>query len=346
MRFARPTRTDSITQAHPLRVACRRTILSLGLVAALNVLVQHPAAAQAAYPNKPVRLVVSYAAGNVTDLLARIVAEKLSEKWGQPVTVDNKAGQGGSLGAQAVAKAPTDGYTLLFSAMAALAINPHVYPNVGYDALKDFAPIVNVAYPSLAMVVDPSLKITSFKALVDYSKANPKALNYGTAGNGTVPHLNMEALKMQSGLIAQHVPYKSAPAVTTDVMGGRLQIQQDAVSVVLAQIKAGRLTAIAAGNTKRLPQLPDVPSLSEQVPGFLAVVPWLGIFGPAGTPAPIVAKINQDVHAILLLPDVQEKLLANGLTVTNEGPEAFTKSLADDYDRLGKLVKQLAIKVD
>ena len=326
--------------------ASRRTVLSLGLVAALGLSVQSPVNAQAAYPNKPVRLVVSYAAGNVTDLLARIIAEKLSQKWGQPVTVDNRAGQGGSLGAQVVAKAPADGYTLLFSAMAALAINPHVYPNVGYDALKDFAPIVNVAYPSVAMVVDPSLKITSYKALVDYSKANPNALNYGTAGNGTVPHLNMEAMKIQSGLIAQHVPYKSASAVTTDVLGGRLQLQQEALSVVLPQIKAGRLTAIAGGTDKRLAQLPDVPSLSEVLPGFKAVTAWLGILGPAGTPATIVTKINQDVHAILLQPDVQEKLFSNGLNPTNEGPEAFLKSISDDYERFGKLVKQLSIKAD
>lgn len=346
MRSASLNQTDAMSKQHIARTATRRAVLGLALVAVLGLSLENSVAAQTAYPNKPVRLVVSYAAGNVTDLLARIIAEKLAEKWGQPVTVENRAGQGGSLGAQAVSKAPADGYTLLFSAMAALAINPHVYPNVGYDALKDFAPVVNVAYPSLAIVVNPSLKITSFKALVDYSKANPSALNYGTAGSGTVPHLNMEALKIQSGLIAQHVPYKSAAAVTTDLMGGRLQIQQDALSVVLAQVKAGRLTAIAAGTTKRVPQLPDVPSMSEVLPGFNAVTPWLGILGPAGLPAPVVARINQDVHAILLQPDVQERLLANGLTVTNEGPEAFSKSLADDYYRLGKLVKQLAIKVD
>ncbi|MBC7726188.1 MAG: tripartite tricarboxylate transporter substrate binding protein, partial [Microbacteriaceae bacterium] len=245
-----------------------------------------------------------------------------------------------------VAKTPADGYTLLFSAMAALAINPHVYANVGYDPLKDFIPVVNVASPGLVMVVSPSLNIHAFKDLVAYSKAHPAALNYGTAGNGTAPHLNMEALKQQTGLIAQHVPYKAAAAVTTDLLGGRVQIQQDAPSVLLPQIAAGRLTPLIAGNTRRLPQLPEVQSITDAVPGFVPVMPWLGIFAPAGTPAAIVSKINQDVNAILRQPDVLETLAANGLTPAGDSPETFGRLLAADYERLGKLVRQLAIKVD
>lgn len=338
-----PFMTSSSVGLSPLH---RRKVLALGLTAGLGALAPLPAAAQQAYPNRPVKLVVSYAAGNVTDLLARIIADKLTQKWGQAVTVDNRPGQGGSLGAQMVAKAPADGYTLLFSAMAALAINPHVYANVGYDTLKDFAPIISVAFPSLAIAIDPSLKINSFKDLVEYSKTHPTALNYGTAGSGTVPHLNMEAMKQRTGLIAQHVPYKSAAAVTTDVLGGRIQIQQDALSVMLPQIKAGRMTPIVGGTTKRLPQLPDIPSLSEVLPGFTAVVPWLGILAPAGTPAAVINKVHLDVAAILREPEVQEKLAANGLTVSNEGPEAFAKAMSTDYERLGKLVKQLGIKVD
>ncbi len=320
--------------------------MCLAAIASLGLGVMKTADAQAAYPNKPVRLVVSYAPGNVTDLLARIVAERLSEKWGQPVVVDNKAGQGGSLGAQVVAKAPADGYTLLFSAMAALAINPHVYANVGYNVLKDFTPVVSVASPSLAMVVTPSLKISSYKALVDYSKANPNALTYGPAGNGTAPHLNLEALKMQTGLAAMHVPYKSATAAMTDVMGGLVHIQQDSITTFQSQIKTGRLVAIAAGNKKRLPQFPDVPSFAEAMPGFTPIVPWLGILGPAGMPAGITEKVSQDVRSILQQADVQEKLASNGLIAAEEGPQAFGKTIAGDYNRLGKLTRQLAIKVD
>jgi tripartite-type tricarboxylate transporter receptor subunit TctC len=327
-----------------LRHVRRHLLPGLALLAAGAVHAQTSNAA--AYPNKPVRMVVSYAAGNVTDLLARIVAEKLTAKWGQSVIVDNRAGQGGSLGAQIAAKAPADGYTLLFSAMAALAINPHVYANVGYDVSKDFAPVVSVAFPSFVMAMDPSLKINNFKALVEYSKANPTALNYGTAGNGTVPHLSIEMLKMQTGLIAQHVPYKSATAVTTDLIAGRVQIQYESISVLLPHIKSNRVTPIAAGTIKRLPQLPDSPSLAEAIPGFTAVVPWLGIFAPAGTPKAIVNKIYQDVSAILQQPDVQEKFATNGLLVTGDGPEAFARQISYDYERLGKLVRQLGVKAE
>ena len=319
--------------------------LGCALLAACAVFAQ-PSVGQAKYPVKPVRLVVSYAPGNVTDLLARMVAEQLAVKWGQPVVVDNRAGQGGSLGADIVAKAPPDGYTLLFSAMAALAINPHVYPSVGYDPLKDFVPVVDIASPAIAIVVATSLKVSTFQDLVAYGKANPSALFYGSAGNGTAPHLNIEALKQQTGLAAQHVPYKSAPAVTADVVAGRIQIQQDALSVLLPQITAGRVVAIAAGGDKRLSQLPNVPSISEAIPGFRPIVPWLGILAPAGTPADIVARINDDVHAILQQPELVQKLAAQGLTVTYEGPEQFARTLATDYARLGKLVKELNVKVD
>ncbi len=320
--------------------------LCLALLGAFSLQAQAQSANQAPYPNKPVRMVVSYAAGNVTDLLARVVAERLSEKWGQPVTVDNRPGQGGSLGAQIAVKAPTDGYTLLFSAMAAMAINPHVYANLGYDVRKDFVPVVNVAYPTMVMVVNPELKINSLTALIDYSKAHPTALNYGTAGNGTVPHLNMETLKAQTGLMAQHVPYKAASAVLTDVLGGRIQLQQEALSVLLPQVKAKKLVPIAAGSTKRLAQLPDVPTITELFPKYQAVVPWLGIFVPAGTPKAIVDKINKDVDEILRQPEVQEKLQGNGLDTVGGSPEAFVKTITTDYDRMDKLVKQLGLKVD
>ena len=321
-------------------------VLGLVLVGASGAQAQTEAGGQSVYPGRPVRLVVSYAAGNVTDLLARVIAERLSEKWGQAVTVDNRPGQGGSLGAQIAVKAPADGYTLLFSAMAAMAINPHVYPNIGYDVRKDFSPIVNVAYPNSILVANPGLKIDTLSALIAYSKANPTALNYGTAGNGTVPHLNMEDLKSQTGLLAQHVPYKAAGAVLTDVLGGRIQLQQETLAVVLPQIKANRLTPIAVASAKRLPQLPDVPTISEFLPNYEPVVPWLGIFAPAGTTRVTVNKINQDVKNILQQPAVQEKLRINGLNPVGGTPEEFTKTIAIDYERLGKLVKQLNLKVD
>lgn len=323
-----------------------RVVAAMALASVVSLPLHAQSSGAGSYPERPVRLIVSYAAGNVTDTLARIVSDKLSTRWGQAVTVDNRPGQGGSIGAQTAVKAPADGYTLLFSAMAAMAINPHVYSNVGYDVRKDFAPIINVAYPGGLIVATPSLQIHTLKALVDYSKANPTGLNYGTAGNGTVPHLNMEAIKEMTGLVAQHVPYKAASAVMTDVMGGRLQLQGEAVAVVLPQIKAGKLVPIAATSLKRLPQLPDLPTVTETVPGYVPLVPWLGIFAPVGTPPAIIAKVNLDVSAILRMPDVQEKFGTFGLTTSGDGPQEFAKTINNDYERLGKLVKRLGLKVD
>lgn len=327
--------------AFPARRSLVVFALSLGLASAAL-------AQEAGYPQRPVRMVVSYAAGNVTDVLARIVADKLSEKWGQPVVVDNKPGQGGSVGAQMAAKSPNDGYTLLFSAMAALAINPHVYPAVGYNALKDFVPVINVASPDALIVVSPALNIQSYGQLVAYSKANPTAISYGSAGNGTVPHLNIETLKAESGLVAQHVPYKAASAALTDLIGGRIQLQSDATSVLLPQVKAGKLVPLVAltSTGKRMSQLPDVPTLPELMPNVKPVVTWLGILAPVGTPANIVSKIHRDVSGILALRDVQEKFSGAGLEIQGDGPEAFSRTLASDYDRMGKLVKQINLKVD
>jgi len=326
-----------------LSAACRRWLPGL---AAIAVAMPCALAQDAGYPVKPVRMIVSYAAGNVTDVLARIVADKLSAKWGQPVTVDNKPGQGGSVGAQLAAKSPADGYTLLFSAMAAMAINPHVYPNVGYDVQKDFVPVINVASPSSVMVVTPGLNIGSFQQLVAYSKANPTALSYGTAGNGTVPHLNMELVKQETGLIAQHVPYKAAAAVLTDVLGGRIQLQSESISVLLPQIKSGKLVPLMITGSKRIAQLPDVPTMSELIPGATPVVPWLGIFVPTGTAPAIVSRINRDVTEILAMREVQDKFGGAGLDISGEGSAAFAQTIAKDYVRFGKLAKDLNLKVD
>lgn len=304
------------------------------------------AQALASYPERPVRMVVSYAPGNVTDTLARLIAENLSEKWKQPVAVENRPGLGGSLGAQSVVNAPADGYTLLFSAMAAMAINPHLYSNLGYDPQKDFTPIVNVAYPESVMVVTPSLGVRTVQELVTYSKANPNALNYGTAGNGTVPHLNTEALKIISGLQAQHVPYKAANAVLTDLLGGRIQLQQESLSVLLPHIESGKLIVLATGARKRLEKLPDVPTLTEIYPEYEPVIPWLGMFAPAGTPEPVVRRISQDVVEILERPDIQAKLRAQSLNPVGNTPEEFAHSIAASYEQLGELVKTLGLKVD
>ena len=333
------TEVESITMPERRHVIAVLAITPLTLFAA-------PAVHADDYPSKPIRLVVSYAAGNVTDVLARIIAQKLSEQWKQSIVIDNRPGLGGSLGAQTVAKAPNDGYTLVFAAMASFAINPHVYANVGYDPLTDFTPIVGVAYPNGVLYANVDLKANTLAELVAYSKANPAALSYGSAGNGTVPHLNMEALKARTGLDATHVPYKAAGAVLTDVIGGRLQLAQESLGVVLAQIKAGKVKAIVAFSKRRLPQLPELPAVTEVLPGFEPVTPWLGILGPAGIPRERAAQIHAAVATILKQPDVVERLAANGMDVLSTDPAQFKAQIKNDYERMGKLSRDLKLKVD
>ena len=298
------------------------------------------------YPSKPVRLVVSYAAGNITDLLARIVAQKLSERLKQPFVVDNRPGQGGSFGAQIVSKAPADGYTLVFAAMASFAINPHLYGSVGYDPNADFSPIIGVAYPNGVLYANNDLKANTLPELIRYSKENPGLLNYGTAGNGTVPHLNMETLKAQTGMLATHVPYKAAGAVATDVMGGSIQLAEESLGVILPQIQAGKVKAIVAFSKTRLPQLPGLPAITEILPNLEPITPWLGILGPAGMPRERVDRIHDAVAAILQQPEVVAKLNANAMEVLNSTPSQFRLQIRVDYDRLGKLVRDMKLKVD
>lgn len=328
-------------------IASRRALSSAALILAGSITMQTSAAsAPIDYPERPVRLVVSYAPGNVTDTLARLIADHLSTKWKQSVTVENRPGQGGSIGAQNVVNAPADGYTLLFAALASMAINPHVYPSVGYDPLKDFTPIVNVAYPTAVVVVNSELGVGNMAELIALSKTQSGELNYGTAGNGTVPHLNMEALKVRTGLDIQHIPYKGAGAVLTDVLGGRIQVQQEAISVLLPHIQSGRLVPLATASPARVPELPDTPTLAELYPGYEPVIPWLGLFTMAGTPDEVIQKINADVVEILQRPDVQERLSLSGLVAAGGTPEAFAASIPKDYERLGKLVKELGLGVD
>lgn len=322
----------------------RRRLLALGAGLAAA-----PVVAQTTddYPSRPVRLVVSYAAGNITDGLARLVAQQLAEPLGQPVVVENRPGQGGSLGAQLVAKAPPDGYTLVFSAMAALAINPHVYSRLGYDPIADFAPVTGVAQTgSGVMYVNPSLEARTFAELVALSRRRPGTLYYGTAGNGTVPHLNMEALKQLTGLDATHVPYKAAMAVLNDVAGGQIQMAQESAGVVLPQVRAGKIRPIAVTGPERYPALPELPPLTELVPGYDPVRPWLGILVPAGTPPARLEKLRAALATVLAQPQTRERIERLDLQLTNLPPDAFAATIRRDHERLGKLVKALGLKTD
>jgi tripartite-type tricarboxylate transporter receptor subunit TctC len=303
--------------------------------------------AQEAFPGRPVKLITSYAAGNIADSLARAVAQRLSEIWKQAVVVENRPGQGGSLGAQIVAKAPADGYTLLFSAMAALAINPHVYTRVGYQPIQDFIPITAIARTGAGILyVNPELKVNTLGELIALSKAKPGTLNYGTAGSGTVPHLNTEALKAVTGLNATHIPYKGAAAVLNDVAGGQIHFAQESVGVVLPQVKAGRVRALVATGTERLPALPELPAITEVVPGFVPIQPWMGLLAPAGTPAARIAAIDAAAQSVLREAEFKERLQQLGLVALGLGPDAFARTLRTDLDRFEGMVKTLKLQAD
>jgi len=303
------------------------------------------AAPAGGYPQEPVKLVVSYAAGNVTDLVGRMIAERLARDWRQPVIVENRPGAGGSLGAGLVAKARPDGQTLLFSAVAALAVNPHIYKHVNYDSLKDFSYITLAVAMPLVCVVGADSPIKDFHSLIAYSQAHPGAVNYGSPGSGTISHLTLELLKSKYGLNATHVPYKSSAAVMTDLLGGRIQIGCEPATVTMPLIRSGKLRAIGITSSKPMPSMPQIPTVASQLGSFSSGA-WLGLLAPRGTPAGVVEKINADMQKMLADPAFQSKMDALGIEVLSQGPQAFAARLRSDYQQYGEITQRLHMQAD
>jgi tripartite-type tricarboxylate transporter receptor subunit TctC len=298
------------------------------------------------YPNHAIRLVVPFPAGGTTDILARAAAQKLTEALGQSVVVDNRPGAGGNIGAELVAKAAPDGYTLLMGTVGTHAINPSLYAKMPYDHVKDFVPIVLVAGVPNVLVVNPSLPINSVADLIKLAKAKPGTINFASSGSGTSIHLSGELFKTMAGVDMTHVPYKGSAPALTDVMGGQVQIMFDNLPSSLALIKSGKLRAVAVTSLQRAPALPDVPTIAESgLPGFEASS-WFGILAPAGTPAPIVAKINAEVNKWLQSPEAKEQLLAQGAAAAGGSPEQFVAHIRAETDKWAKVVKASGAKVD
>ena len=325
--------------------------MKLRLLAAASVVILTAAAAtaaqaQAPYPSKPVRIVVPFPAGGTTDILARAVAQKLVESNGQPVVVDNRPGAGGNIGAELVAKAPPDGYTLLMGTVGTHAINPSLYARMPYDHQKDFAPVILVAGVPNVLVVHPSVPANTVQELIAYGRANPGKLNFASSGSGTSIHLAGELFKTMSGVQMTHVPYKgSAPAIA-DLLGGQVQIMFDNLPSALPQIKAGRLRALAVTSAQRAPALPDVPTVAEAgLPGFEASS-WFGLLAPAGTPKDVIAKLNTEVAKWLASPEAREKLTAQGANAFGMSPEDFVRHIAVETTKWQKVVKESGAKVD
>ena len=315
------------------------------VLACFSVAAAVPAQA-AEFPEKPIRIIVPFSAGGATDMLARTVGQKLQESWGQPVVVDNRPGAGGNIGAEAGARAAPDGYTLLLVAAGFMAVNPHVYSNLTYDSIKDFAPITQLVSAPLLLVTHPSVPVKNFQEYVALVKSQPGKFLVGNGGPGTAQHLGGEYLDMTANMKSLHVPYKGSAPATADLLGGQVQAMLDNMVTLIPHVKAGKLRAIAVTSKERVSNLPDVPTVSESgLPGFETGT-WYGIVAPAGTPKPIVDKLHREIIRILELPDVREKFLQQGLQPVGNTPEQFAEYIAAERRKAGEIVKAANIKVN
>jgi tripartite-type tricarboxylate transporter receptor subunit TctC len=303
------------------------------------------AAAQEKYPVKPVTLIVPQAPGGANDTVARILAAKLSESFGQQFIVDNRPGAGGNIGTAAAAKARPDGYTLLLTVSSAHVINPFLYKNAGFDPVKDFEPVTPIATVAYVLVVNPSFPAKSVKELIDRAKAKPGDLQYASAGNGTLNHLLGEMLKTMAGIDMVHIPYKGASASVTDVIGGRVPISFQSAPSAISFIKSGKLRLLAVANEKRVPTMPDVPTIGETVRGYGAT-PWYGVLAPAGTPKPVIAQLHAGIVKALDSKDLQEKMAAQGAEIFKSSPGEFAALIKEELPRWQKIVKESGAQVD
>lgn len=315
------------------------------LLVALLVATAQPAIAQSAasFPSRPIRFIVPLTPGGSPDVMARTIAQRLQDVWGQPIVVDNRPGAGGNIGAEAVVKSQPDGYTWLLAPHNVMVVNPH-FVKTPWDALKDLAPVTMVAKVPFVLVVHPSVPAKSVSELVALAKANPGNLNYGSSGTGQPQHLAGELLNSLAGTKMVHVPYKGAVPAVTDLLAGRIQVWIGSVNTLLPHIKAGTLRVLGAVTSQRYPSFPEIPTIAESgVPGYDMDV-WLCIMVPTGVPADIVAKIQSETARTLAVPEIREKLAQQGIEAASSTPQELATMIRDDDARYGKLIKEAGIK--
>ena len=298
------------------------------------------------YPAKPIRLIVPFPPGGGTDIAARTVANKLSETLRWTFVVENKPGAGGNLGVEQAAKAPADGYTLVIGQTSNLAINPALYAKLPYDPLKDLSPIALIVSAPVVLVVAANSPYKSLGDLLAAARRDPGAVTFASPGNGTVSHLAGELLQRASGVKFTHVPYKGAAQAMTDLLGGQVQSFMSSVPSALAQIKGGRLRAIAVTSAKRAAEMPEVPAIAESGYAGFDATTWYGLLAPAGTPAAVIKRLNAEVNRALGMPDVSGRLAAEGGEVLGGSPERFASLLKADHAKWGRIVKESGAKVD
>jgi tripartite-type tricarboxylate transporter receptor subunit TctC len=322
-----------------LRQACMTATVSIAaLVAPL-------AQALPAYPSKPITLVVPFPPGGPTDLVARIIAQKMSEQMGQPIIVDNRGGANGNIGSGWVAKAAADGYTVLYNT-SSITLSPALYSNLSYDLQRDLAPVALTATVPLGLVVSPSVPANNVKQLIAYLKANPGKLSYGSAGNGNITHLGAFQFLQANGLTAVHVPYKGSAPADIDLAGGQTQFMTDTVNSISSFVRDKRLRLLAVTSAKRIGLFPDVPTLAESgMPGF-DVSAWQGLMVPANTPAPIIERLNSELVKALRNPDLLQKLAAQGAIPLGSTPAEYGAYIKSELARWSKIVKQTGVSLN
>ena len=305
-----------------------------------------PICANAVYPDKPIKVIIGFPAGGPLDAHMRLLVEKLQSTLGQTVIVDYKSGAGGTVGAQFVAQAPADGYTLLLANTGTMVINPAVYTKSSYDTLKEFQPIARTAQQPLALIVNKDVPAQTLKEFVAYAKANPGKLNYGSAGNGGISHLVPEMLKNETGIFMVHIPFKGSAPAFTDLIAGHVQFMAESVPQAANYAKQGKVKALAVTSAKRNPALPNTPTVLETGVANLEVVGFYGILAPKATPPDVVAKLSQAFKETLDSPEVQKKMLEQGADPAYLNADQFTKFLAAEMPRWAKAVKQAGAKLD
>jgi len=298
------------------------------------------------FPSKPVKLLIGFPAGGPLDAHARLLADKLAAQLGQPVVIDYKAGAGGTVGAEAVARSEPDGYTLLMANTGTMVINPAIYSRLSYQTLKDFAPVARTAQQPLALLVNPAVPARSVAELVALAKAHPGQLNYGSAGNGGISHLVPEMFKRATGTFIVHIPYKGSAPAFTDLMAGQVQLMAESIPQAAQYVKAGKLRALAVTSGQRNPALPDVPTMIEAgVKGF-DVVGFYGVLAPAGTPRPVLERLSAAFKAVLESPDLRSRMVQQGADPAFLGHEDFGRFLATELPRWAQAVKDSGAKLD
>ncbi|HET6265048.1 MAG TPA: tripartite tricarboxylate transporter substrate binding protein [Usitatibacter sp.] len=326
-------------------------LLSWGLsavIGAASALIGVPgvASAQQTYPSKPIRFVVPYPAGGPLDTVARLLGQRVSESVKQPVIVDNKPGAGGNIGADAVAKSAPDGYTILMGAVATHAINPTLYASMPYDAARDFAPVTQVASTPNVLVVNPSVPAANVREFIAYGRANPGKLNFGSGSTGSAGHLAGELFKTMAGIDMTHVPYKGAAPAMNDLVGGQIHLMFDNLASSLAQVRAGRIRALAVTTSRRSALAPDLPTVIESgLPGF-DISTWFGIFVPAGTPRDVVDRLHGEFTRALAQPDVREKMLNLGAEPVGNRPEEFAAFIRGEAEKYAQVIRASGAKAD